>query len=291
MFEQAVEHQSKALAAVGTNREYSNSLRDHYYFLASAAYRQEDHAAVAQAAAGLLQSRPDVADDALRASRYLGFCILLVEQDAALADADRQALKQSYGDTSMEYMREALRRGLTDVKKVKAGESAVPMRARRDFRELVQNMYRVENALEGEKLRVRHVSAGTTTTQSMIMFSADQWSGDKQLYWLDAGPGDRLDLEFEVSDAGSYNLEMVLTKAPDYGVVQLLVDESKLGEPLDLYVARTVKTTDVLNYNGLPLAAGPHVLSIEIVGANPAAIQAFMFGLDYIRLRPSAGGP
>jgi hypothetical protein len=165
------------------------------------------------------------------------------------------------------------------------------MRARRDFRELVQNMYRVENALEGEKLRVRHVSAGTTTTQSMIMFSADQWSGDKQLYWLDAGPGDRLDLEFEVSDAGSYNLEMVLTKAPDYGVVQLLVDESKLGEPLDLYVARTVKTTDVLNYNGLPLAAGPHVLSIEIVGANPAAIQAFMFGLDYIRLLPSAGGP
>ena len=35
------------------------------------------------------------------------------------------------------------------------------------------------------------------------------------------------------------------------------------------------------------LTAGKHKLAIEIVGANPKAIKAFMFGLDYVRLRAS----
>jgi hypothetical protein len=191
----------------------------------------------------------------------------------------------------VDQFREAVRRGLTDAKKLKTGESVIPLRSRRDFRELVQNTYRVENALEGETMAGWNVTGGLVITQSMLIFAADQWSGDRQLYWRDAWPGARLNLPVEVDRAGTYDLEVVLTKARDYGIAKLALDDTKLGEPIDLYHPRDVVTTGVLRFSGLSLAAGSHALSIEIVGANPAAIQEYMFGLDYIRLMPSATGP
>ena len=45
----------------------------------------------------------------------------------------------------------------------------------------------------------------------------------------DAKPGDKLDLALPVKQAGKYRLGMQLTKAPDYGIVQLYLDGQKLG--------------------------------------------------------------
>jgi len=82
-------------------------------------------------------------------------------------------------------------------------------------------------------------------------------------------------------------LEVVLTKAPDYGVAQLWLDKVRLGDPVDLFHAKGVVTTGVLKHSGLTLTAGSHVLSLEILGANPAAVKDYMIGLDYVRLVPS----
>ena len=114
----------------------------------------------------------------------------------------------------------------------------------------------VAGALEGEELKVLRVTAGTATAQSMHHFTADQWSGDQQLWWRGAGPGARLDLAIDVSAAGTYDMEIVLTKARDYGVAQLWLDEVKLGDPVDLYHAKGVVTTGVLKHSGLSLAPG-----------------------------------
>ena len=38
----------------------------------------------------------------------------------------------------------------------------------------------------------------------------------------------------------------------------------------------------------LELAKGKHELAVRILGANPAAVPAHMFGLDYVRLVPAA---
>jgi hypothetical protein len=32
------------------------------------------------------------------------------------------------------------------------------------------------------------------------------------------------------------------------------------------------------------LTAGEHKLTVEVTGANPKALKAYMFGLDYVRL-------
>ena len=91
-----------------------------------------------------------------------------------------------------------------------------------------------------------------------------------------------------VKTAGDYLLELVATRARDYGIVQLRVDDVPLGAPIDLFNSPDVITTGVLSFSLDGLAAGQHTLVIEIVGSNPKAAKAYMFGLDYVRLVPKA---
>ncbi|MBI1901992.1 MAG: FG-GAP repeat protein [Planctomycetia bacterium] len=147
---------------------------------------------------------------------------------------------------------------------------------------------KVPGAIEGETIKVLARTAGSTGSQKMQEFQKDRWSGDDHLWWTGAGPGAKLELELPVEKAGTYDLELVLTKARDYGIVQLSLDgqarEALLGGPIDLYNFPDVITTGVLAFEGKKLAAGSHKLGVQIVGAHPKAVPAHMFGLDYVRL-------
>jgi hypothetical protein len=90
-----------------------------------------------------------------------------------------------------------------------------------------------------------------------------------------------------VKKAARYRLKMQLTKAIDYGIVQLHLDGKKLGEPVDLF-NRGVVPTGVLDIGVHDLDTGQHTLRIEIVGANQNAVKSYMFGLDYILLEDIA---
>jgi hypothetical protein len=137
-------------------------------------------------------------------------------------------------------------------------------------------------------MEVVRVTRGSARPQNMAGFIGGRWSGNQQLFWMGAQPGAKLDLALQAETEGMYDLEIVLTKAPDYGIAQLSLNDARLGEPVDLYHGQGVITSPVLTHKSLPLRAGRQVLSIEIVGANPAAVQSYMVGLDYIRLVPSA---
>lgn len=134
--------------------------------------------------------------------------------------------------------------------------------------------------IEGETLRPQ-VSAGATQPQPMGAFKADQWSGDSQLWWLGARPGSKLTLElnaFQDIEA----IELVLTQARDYGIVQIDLDGQPLGPPIDCYDTQ-VKTTGILTFYTPAMKKGKHELSFTILGANPLAEQQYLFGLDFIR--------
>jgi putative membrane-bound dehydrogenase-like protein len=143
---------------------------------------------------------------------------------------------------------------------------------------------RVPGALEGETLKVLSRSAGVSRSQPMGNFKADRWSGTDQLWWTGAKPGAKLELELPVSEAGDYALEIVLTKARDYGIVQLALDGRELGGPIDLYNNPEVVTTGVLSFPAGKLTPGGHKLSLTIVGANEQAAPGYMVGIDYVRL-------
>jgi hypothetical protein len=144
---------------------------------------------------------------------------------------------------------------------------------------------RIEGALEGESLKLAGVTAGSARTQNMANFQSGSWSGGAQLFWSGGKPGDRLELTLTVPRDGLYAIAGALTKARDYGVVQLAFDGHPLGEPIDLY-SPTVTATGEQTWVEKKLAAGDHRLTITVIGANEAAAKSYMFGLDYVRLIP-----
>jgi hypothetical protein len=141
---------------------------------------------------------------------------------------------------------------------------------------------KVKGALEGEELKIVRKTAGNPAPQDMSGYEGT-WSNESHLWWTDAKPGDTLELAVPVEKAGTYRLKMQLTKAIDYGIVQLSLDGKKLGGPIDLF-NRGVVATGVLDMGTQELSKGQHVLRVEIVGANEKAVKNYMFGLDYLRL-------
>ena len=125
---------------------------------------------------------------------------------------------------------------------------------------------------------------GKYVGDSLTLFNgtAGWWGeGDEKIY-IDGAPGDRLILEFETDRAGQLNLEAVLTKAPDYGIVKIDINGSTALESLDLYNQGVI---------AVPVELGPcHInkgvnqMEITIIGANEAAIKRHMFGLDYLKI-------
>ena len=78
-----------------------------------------------------------------------------------------------------------------------------------------------------------------------------------------------------------------MTKAVDYGIVQLRLDGRELGGPIDLYNDGVILMPE-FELGTLPLTKGRHVLQVKIVGANDKAVKNYMFGLDYLKLEAKA---
>lgn len=144
--------------------------------------------------------------------------------------------------------------------------------------------FAVKGALEGETIKVLGASGGGTASQDMGGFEGE-WSKGAHLWWTGAKPGDTLTLAIPVQKAGRYGIKAQLTRAIDYGIVQISLDGQKLGGPIDLYNNGVVPTGE-LDLGVLDLSAGERRLTVEIVGANPAAVKSYMFGLDYVKLEP-----
>ena len=145
---------------------------------------------------------------------------------------------------------------------------------------------RIPGAVEGEAMRVASRSAGNVQPQEMASFKAARWSGDAQAWWTGARPGGRIVLEVPVTVKGRYEIVAVCSKAHDYGIVTLAWNGGTATSPIDLYEKDAVTITPELSLGVFDLGPGTSSLAVEIVGENPAATKAWMFGLDYIRFVP-----
>ncbi|MCH7558682.1 MAG: DUF2961 domain-containing protein [Planctomycetes bacterium] len=143
-------------------------------------------------------------------------------------------------------------------------------------------IFRVKGAIEGEKMKILAKTGGNAARQDLSGFGVN-WSSEAHLWWIDAKPADTLELAVPVQKTAAYRLKMQLTKAIDYGIVQLYLDGKKLGGPIDLF-NNGVIPTGVLDMGIHKLSKGQHTLRVEIVGANEKAVKKYMFGLDYLLL-------
>ncbi|MCA9218299.1 MAG: c-type cytochrome, partial [Planctomycetales bacterium] len=144
---------------------------------------------------------------------------------------------------------------------------------------------KVAGAIEAESMKIVGKTDGDARSQAMGSFKADRWSGNDQLWWTGQKQGSQLDLEISAADSGTYAVEVVLTRAIDYGIVELSIDDKPIGGPIDCFVSGRVDNTGVLRLGPVELSQGNHKLSAKMVGKHEKA-TAFMFGLDYVRLAP-----
>ena len=143
----------------------------------------------------------------------------------------------------------------------------------------------VAGAIEGEQMHVIRATGGAAHEQEMDSYD-QHWSNDSQLWWTGAKPGDVLDLSLPVKKAGTYKLVLQLTKARDYGIVEISLDGKPLGGPVDLYDPQVTLAAPVRS-EPISLSAGDHKLTFKITGANEQAAKAYMVGIDYVKLDPA----
>jgi len=126
---------------------------------------------------------------------------------------------------------------------------------------------------------------GDVRRQDMAGRKPAAWRNNEQLWWIGARPKAKLELALSVPRPGTYALSAMLTKARDYGIVQLYVDGVKAGGPIDLYNPQVILSGPVA-LGTHRFAAGSHKLTVEIVGANPQALPRYMFGLSHVDFKP-----
>jgi sucrose-6-phosphate hydrolase SacC (GH32 family) len=84
-----------------------------------------------------------------------------------------------------------------------------------------------------------------------------------------------------VDKAGSYRVVANLTKAIDYGIVKIAINDN---QPIQVDRFFPSVDNDEIDLGTFDLKQGVNRLKVEIVGANENAIKRYMFGLDYLKL-------
>jgi hypothetical protein len=134
----------------------------------------------------------------------------------------------------------------------------------------------------GGPVKLVGTPTGRAGPQNMQGFG-NQWSGNAQLFWLCPKEGPEITVSFEAFDAGT-GLRFGFTKAQDYGMFEVYLDDVKIGKTVDLYNPKVVHTEH--DVSGLQVKTGTHTLKIRCVGKKDRS-TSYQFGMDYIEVTGS----
>ena len=145
--------------------------------------------------------------------------------------------------------------------------------------------YYVKPQLTLKGLKVLNEPAGEAQLQGMGPFGGEKWTDDQQLWWTGASRRPTRP-RFARRPRWQARSDCPSDPRPDYAMVQLSLDDQKIGEPIDLYGPQVVPTGPI-NLGMHELNKGQHTLTVKIVGANPKAQKSYMVGIDRIELKPA----
>ena len=136
-----------------------------------------------------------------------------------------------------------------------------------------------QGKIEGESLEVITCDSGTYS----IQYGA-AYSGKTQLWWRNASIGDELKTKFILKEAGTYRLTAKLTKAPDYGIIQLSVNGKTILKSINCFSEGNVEIFSI-DLGDHVLSEGDNTFSVKIMGADKLAKPGNMMGIDYLHFR------
>jgi hypothetical protein len=142
--------------------------------------------------------------------------------------------------------------------------------------------------VELESLALANAEGCRPRTQPMHHFGAGNWSGGAQLLCKSpARTPSAVTALLPVKKRGRYRLTLYATRAPDYGVLEVLLDGKPLGAPFDGW-APAVIASGAIALGEHQLRAGTHQLTFRALTKN-AASSAFNLGVDALTLERPGG--
>ncbi len=139
---------------------------------------------------------------------------------------------------------------------------------------------------EGHSVRyeMENAVADTTTVGGGAIFDQviDFCSGTGHLIWLGDHEGTELYIPFNAPATGNYTLTTRFTKAFDFAIFDLYVDDTKVLSDYDSFNDGLVGT-DPVDLGTMDLAVGRHTLKVVIKGKNEAS-AGYIVCLDYLQL-------
>jgi hypothetical protein len=116
-------------------------------------------------------------------------------------------------------------------------------------------------------------------------FTGGYWSKNSHMFAHGTQQGDWIELRLPELEPGRYSLQLFMTKAADYGIVAVFVNNTRL-EAFDLWSGRGVVPSGKLDAGEVELVGRKNTLRLAVEGKNPnAAPPYYQFGIDGIRLR------
>ena len=132
--------------------------------------------------------------------------------------------------------------------------------------------------VQGENMEPLRIDAGELSSQT-----GKTWEDNAHLWWRRADVDDALELKF-ISDKGSANanIELQLTKAKDYGIVDISINDTQ-KITFDGYAPNV--SVEKIQMKNMNISEGINTLKIVVKGKNDKALEGNMFGIDYLEVK------
>jgi hypothetical protein len=132
--------------------------------------------------------------------------------------------------------------------------------------------------LEAEELKVTaSKNVMGSYSHDLSPYGGDRWSNGRQLF-CSALKGGFVELEVNVPETATYQLDIYFTKAPDHGQVAVAVDGDPIGKVFDAYHFIVVPSGK-MEFGRVELNKGPHRLRFTAVDKNVASTNYYI-GID-----------
>jgi hypothetical protein len=141
--------------------------------------------------------------------------------------------------------------------------------------------WRVPGAVEAEETHILQWANCTPAVQALSGHGL--WSNGRHLFCR-ARKGGYVELALDVAREGEYALDIYLTRAPDYGRVEVSVDGRPVGAVFDGFHAQ-VRPSGKVPFGVIHLTAARHRLRFRVVDKHPQS-RDYYLGVDCLVLTP-----
>lgn len=122
-----------------------------------------------------------------------------------------------------------------------------------------------------------------TGGQDMEIFSLDgaSWLNGDHLFCSRNENGSVVKLSFETTEIMEGDLVFYMTKAPDYGIIRISLDDVTLVPEFNAYAEKVISA--VIRAGQYKMEPGAHTLTVETL-AKDVRSSNYLWGMDYIRI-------